>query len=434
MRLESKLLKFIWFVCFSVSFAYCVVTIYNIIVEFIKFEVLINQQVITEAPVDFPAVTVCNLNPFDRFTAQEYINRVLEKNNISHVSNITRIDINPKFVNNLIKASMLNDQNLTSDSIRHLGFDFDYMLLTCYFNDLPCNSSDFVRRYEYDYTNCYTFNSGFDQQGNKVPIKQVNEAGSDRSLRLELFLGDDGFQSQFILNSGARVVIHNQNTTPIISSEGKDISTGFQTNIGIKRSFLSKLDQPYSDCIKDISSPNSFDSHYYRAIFDILNMTTYRQKICLRICLQEHIRSTCKCIDGSLPNIYPGKSFVCSTIYSLECIEKQRVIYFSNSKLSECKQCPLECDSSSFQITTSSSRYPTRYYLGYLRAKTTIVARFPPNTTVDDGQITKGCAFLNVFFDDLATTYTEELAQLTPLSLLGTIGNRFFTFLIFFLN
>jgi len=74
-----------------------------------------------------------------------------------------------------------------------------------------------------------------------VPIKQSNEAGPVGALKLELFLGDDDYQNQFILNSGAHIVVHNQSLTPIIVSEGIDIATGFQTNIGIKRSFLSKL-------------------------------------------------------------------------------------------------------------------------------------------------------------------------------------------------
>lgn len=120
--------------------------------------------------------------------------------------------------------------------------------------------------------------SGYDQAGNRVPIRQVNEAGSDRSLNLELFIGDDATQSQYMLNSGARVVVHNQSISPIISSEGIDIATGFKTNVAFRRSFLSRLDAPYSDCIKNITSPNSYKSTYYKAIFNVLNMTTYRQK------------------------------------------------------------------------------------------------------------------------------------------------------------
>lgn len=219
-RLESRILKIIWFVCFLASLSYCAYTIVSIIITYLQFDVLINQEVVSKSPVDFPAVTVCNLNAFDKRNAQKFINQTLAKNNISYVSDVTKIDMSPTLVNNLIKASIIGNKNFTKKDYVNLGFTIDYMLLTCYFNNIPCNSSDFVWRYDYDYTNCYTFNSGYDMNGNPVPIKQVNEAGSDRSLKLELFIGDDATQSQYMLNSGARVVVHNQTITPIINSEG----------------------------------------------------------------------------------------------------------------------------------------------------------------------------------------------------------------------
>ncbi|CAF0708689.1 unnamed protein product [Brachionus calyciflorus] len=420
-RLDSKVLKITWLICFLASLGYCIYTIGIIIQDFLQFDVLINQQVVTDSPIEFPAVTVCNLNPFDRRNAQAYIDKTLEKNKISYVNDINKIDINPKLVNTLIKSSIKGDSNLTSKSIENIGFHIDYMLLTCYFNDVPCNNSDFIWRYDFDYVNCYTFNSGFDQYGNKVPIKKVNDAGSDQSLKLELFLGYDLTQSQYILNSGARVVVHNQSVDPIISSEGIDVPTGFQTNLGIKRSFLFKLDSPYSDCIKDTKSPDSHDSLYYKSIFTKLNMTIYRQKICMRLCLQDFILRKCACLDGSLPNIFVNET-ICQDIDSLECVADSRMEYFSSQESSSCSQCPLECDSSNFQMTASSSRYPTRYYQNYLSARTNILSRFPTGTSASE--ITKSTVLLNVFYEDLATTYTNEIPAVTPVSLLGNVGGN----------
>lgn len=157
-RLESRLLKIIWILCFLASFAYCSYTIVNIVVVYLEYGVLINQEVVSEAPVDFPAVTVCNLNAFDKRNAQTYINQVLAKNNISYVSDINRIDIPPTKVNNLIKASIIGNKSFTDDDIKSMGFSIDYMLLTCYFNNVPCNQSDFRWVYDFDYTNCWQFN------------------------------------------------------------------------------------------------------------------------------------------------------------------------------------------------------------------------------------------------------------------------------------
>ena len=60
-RLDSKLLKMIWIVCFTSSLIYCFYGIYGIIANYLSYNVLTNQQVQNQAPVDFPAVTFCNL-------------------------------------------------------------------------------------------------------------------------------------------------------------------------------------------------------------------------------------------------------------------------------------------------------------------------------------------------------------------------------------
>lgn len=421
LRVKNTFLKIIWIICFMASLGYCVYTIVGIIQTFLLFEVLINQQVVTDSPIEFPAVTVCNLNPFDRRKAQSYIDQVLAKNNLSYVSDVNKIDINPKLINTLIKSSIMGNSSLTSEKIEQLGFHIDYMLLTCYFNDVPCNQSDFVWTYDFDFVNCYTFNSGYDKYGNKIPIKRINEAGSDQSLKLELFLGYDLTQSQYILNSGARVVVHNQSVRPIISNEGMDIPSGFQTNIGLKRSFFHKLDAPFSTCVKNSKSPDGYNSYFFKAIFNKLNMKIYRQKVCLRLCLQEFILEKCKCLDGSLPNIYQNVT-ICQNISSLECVSNSRGDYFTSISASSCVQCPLECDSYSFQLTSSSSRYPTRYYRNYLSEQTDILSRFPDGT--DKDEITKSTVLINVFYDDLATTYTTETQAVSPVALLGNIGGN----------
>lgn len=148
-------------------------------------------------------------------------------------------------------------------------------------------------------------------------------------------------------------------------------------------------------------------------------MTSYRQKVCIRLCLQAFIKNKCSCIDGSLPNIYENAD-VCQTLDDLKCVTNGRIEYFANQQSNSCPQCPMECESSSFEITTSSSRYPTRYYQGYLSAKTNILSKFP--STVPD--LTKTTVYLTVFYDDISTTYTHEIAANTPISLLGSIGGN----------
>jgi acid-sensing ion channel 2 len=351
-RVKSKLVLSMWICLYLASIAYCFFCIINILIVFFQYHVLINMEFENDPPIDFPAVTVCNLNPFDKRYAEDYIKTVLSANNKSYVYNLSLIDIEPAQVYKLIKSAVISDSTLNDSARSQLGFSLDYMQLRCQFNGIQCNRSEITRTYNFDYGNCYTFNSGYDSNGNKIPIKQISQAGSDKSFQLELFLGDESVQSDFLLNSGARVIVHNQSITPIYQSEGRDVASGYLTNIGVTRSFFSKLSKPYSDCVKETSSPEGYESEYYKAIFNVLKMKLYRQKNCLPLCLQDYIKETCGCLDGSLPNISNRYKY-CNNLKELECIGEKNIEYFQNQgEMKKChKYCPLECDSSIYLLT-----------------------------------------------------------------------------------
>lgn len=122
---------------------------------------------------------------------------------------------------------------------------------------------------------------------------------------------------------------------PIRTSEGLDLTTGYLTNIGLNRHFLNKLDSPYSDCIMNSDSPNSYSSDLYKSVFLSLNHSQYRQKVCVKLCLQEYIRDKCDCLDGSLPNIYPETVGVCMSLNNISCISTARNSFFAEEKATE---------------------------------------------------------------------------------------------------
>lgn len=64
----------------------------------------------------------------------------------------------------LLQAKIMYNQihNFTfgnsSRSLETLGFDFSFMVLSCSFNGIDCQRSDFFWTWSYQYGNCYTFN------------------------------------------------------------------------------------------------------------------------------------------------------------------------------------------------------------------------------------------------------------------------------------
>ena len=423
-RTQSKTVFSVWFIFYLASITYCIYNCVNLTLAFFNYNVLINMEFKTEIPTTFPAVTICNLNPIDRRKGSDYIDRILIANNLEYVHNTFLININPDMILNLVKSSLISNYSHQAN----LGFTLDYMLLNCQFNGYSCNQSDFITTYNYDYGNCFTFNSGYDSNGSQIPIKQISEAGSDKSFKIELFLGDEFVQSKFVLNSGARVIVHNQSVTPIFTSEGRDVASGYLTNIGVTRSFFNKLNQPYSDCIMNTTDINSFRSSFYQAMFNVLKIKSYRQKNCLQLCLQEYLKNECECLDGSLPIIYNKTISVCTSLMKLECLNEKKSEYFENHTLIEkCYEyCPLECDSKSFLYSSSISRYPSMYYVQYLKNRMNITQKIlslnQSTKYMNDNNFTKNIVLINVFYDDLLTTFIEEIPAIDGNFLIGNIG------------
>ena len=88
---------------------------------------------------------------------------------------------------------------------------------------------------------------------------------------------------------GMYMVIHNQSYEPVYSNEGIYLAAGFQTNVGIKRTFKYSLDSPYSNCIKNVDTEDGFNSYYFKAMFRDLKVKKYRLKQCYQLCQQDFI-------------------------------------------------------------------------------------------------------------------------------------------------
>lgn len=86
---------------------------------------------------------------------------------------------------------MAADKNLTTQQLKSFGYSLNSTLLSCYFNNKKCSEDDFIWSYDFEFGNCYTFNSGYNSSGNQMPIKKISDYGSDHGLKLEIFLGNE---------------------------------------------------------------------------------------------------------------------------------------------------------------------------------------------------------------------------------------------------
>lgn len=144
------------------------------------------------------AVTICNLNAYDGHRSREFIEWIL-KNESNYALNFSNLLRYTDESNEDFKSYFEHYETIDSNfSIFYQGFLLDQMLITCQFDDEPCSPSDFYWFHDYDYGNCYTFNSGnSDQNGNGIHSHRYKsykprpskKPGADNGLSIELYTG-----------------------------------------------------------------------------------------------------------------------------------------------------------------------------------------------------------------------------------------------------
>jgi len=236
---------------------------------------------------------------------------------------------------------------------------------------------------------------------------------------LQIFIGVDKIHSEFILNSGVKILVHSHNLEWIMTDEGKNIGPGFETNLGLKVVNLTRLDSPYNDCIKNVQSVNSYGSFYYKAIFNVLNQTIYKQRLCLQLYLQDYIKNACGCLCGSMPNIYLHDNItICKSLDLLGCAENARIDYYNNKLRNKFDQCPKECDSLLYKVDVSYASRLSSYYNQYLWEALNLLNY----SYLNDSDFSKNVVHLNIFYDALKEISLYQNPSITSESLLSTVG------------
>ena len=155
-------------------------------ISYFSYGVTTAYSRVYESPSNFPAVTICNLVTFDTNANLNYLNKILDDNGISrsilHTNStpaIEQIDL----INEILKANVVSNKTITQSYLQSLGFSIDTLLISCYYNGLKCDSTNFNWYYDPNYGNCYIFNK---DNGN---VKKTSKYGPKYGLQLELFTG-----------------------------------------------------------------------------------------------------------------------------------------------------------------------------------------------------------------------------------------------------
>ena len=179
---SNKVSRVFWAICFLISVSYCIYQISQCLIAFLSYNVIVSIQKVKNSAALFPAVTFCNINPFDETSDNFSILLNNTDNGYCFSSNLNTSIINLMFdiFIDQLKRVYANDQTV-KDRLSY-GHDIKNMLISCNYNGITCSYADFTKYWHYQFGACYTFNSG---SPNFTTFK-AGMTGNQNGLKMEL--------------------------------------------------------------------------------------------------------------------------------------------------------------------------------------------------------------------------------------------------------
>lgn len=126
----------------------------------------------------YPAITICNLNPFQSGNIQtmNYLKQALNSSNITWNIQPTPGQYSIYLVRqamDVLKATAISNLTKNASFVQDLGYNIDTMIISCYFGGVFCDQYDFYSYFTYDYGYCHVFNF---EQTNNSELKLISQA------------------------------------------------------------------------------------------------------------------------------------------------------------------------------------------------------------------------------------------------------------------
>ena len=422
--IKSKylILKILWGIAFLGGIAGATYYLINTLTTYYQYQPVVQVSLIEEFPTQFPAVTICNLNPF--------VN--LNRSGINQTNLFNKVSLNSKNINYYFVEAQENLKrivaNFSIDQQQLIGFQLNNeTLISCSFNKAICDSTYFTSYFNYNYGNCYTFNGGDIENTMSTTL-----TGSDYGLTLEILTGDPTIQISTNIKSGLLLVVHNQTQTLVPSIEltnGIFIPTGYDSYVSVSRELRSKLSVPYSNCITDLTASQSFGSVLNNYMIES-NITTYDQPSCIRLCYQTVVQNLCECYDPKYPPLGNMK-IKCLNFYQVECTLNvtDNIFLNGNDYLNSCGfDCPIACNTVDYSLSTSMSSYPSQFYVQALVDKN-YLSNFDTANRNLLSDVRSYLVKVTVNYNQLGYSYIQEQESLDVFSIVGNVGGQFGLFL-----
>ncbi|CAB3990401.1 amiloride-sensitive sodium channel subunit gamma-2-like [Paramuricea clavata] len=269
---DGHIRRFIWFLISATCYGFTIYMCYLLIMTYLEKPIKTSVDISYEKNIDFPSVTVCNLNQFRLSKVQNLtkIEAILRdfSNNKRNKSDGSSFENSVEAQSKAFKEKFNNDidddgQNIgdgqisvdegkvieelvaiaaaavDEDELKNAGHQFHDMLLSCSWKGFDCKSGYFtkfwVQSWNWKFGNCFTFNPGADEAGDSLSVFRISKPGPNYGLSLDINIEQNQYVPQLTDEAGANIIIHNARQMPFPYDEGITVPPGFSSSIAIRK-------------------------------------------------------------------------------------------------------------------------------------------------------------------------------------------------------
>ncbi|XP_022111144.1 amiloride-sensitive sodium channel subunit alpha-like [Acanthaster planci] len=417
-RAPNNVRKVFWTILFFFGLGMFIWQTSWLLERYYAFGVDVKMEISSDRMVEFPAVTICNLNPIKSDFWEELDERgipippSLTRPNTGYGPDDSEEEFDDAFemlgdAIELVTAFKYKDRRTAGHLLRD-------MLVRCVFQGRPCHARDFTYFFHYLYGNCYIFNAGPEPNAT-TPRLFVTKAGPLYGLTLELYIEQDQYIEDIQPAAGARVVVHARHNMPFPDDEGVSVSPGQETFIGFKRTNFTRLPHPYSNCTV-VENANA-------TIFNLpLPHVRYSQRACENNCYYQNLTRVCGCADVRFR--YDDNVPLCLNSTQEQCLEGVERMYLAG--MLDC-MCSPPCRELQYDIVTGQARWPNEKFKLFLDDN---IGNFSDDLyqDIDSGGdpdfLEKNLLKVNVYYDKLEYTTIYQDVAYDHIALLSDMGGN----------
>ena len=377
---DSIIRRIVWFVVFLILLAGTGYSLRNSFRKIINPPTSTTISTQTVTTLDFPAVTICNLNIFSSALARQ-----LDPS----IATIASSDIAGVFQGDTgtCKARLSQWTGLEGTDYQQLiRTEPQDLISKCTFSGRSCDfSTDFVPIVTHLGV-CFTFNSG----RNGTRVKNVTNVGVRSGLQLELNVDQANYLGTFAGDAGVKIAVHPQSDPPLPDELGIGVPPGHNAFIGLrKRAIEDKT---------EINCGQADDTNDWNFL-QITDYNSYSQAACLTDRFMTRVADQCDCVVTNVfypqPTVGPYSSLGVCNFKDICCNFQQYTTPLSSP-------CNPACFFDEYRVSsTSYSQFPANHTASSLSRDDSASANVYFETLTVESQTTEFSYGVEEFFGEL---------------------------------